>query len=293
MHLPGTYYQASGQFKRKPLIIATLAGILIAIFIGWLYYLLSRINPFIYVNFIVLVLALLACGAAFPTITILSESRNTRINVLISVLFCYLAWSSQWAFFNMHWHYGYSFWGGVFNPLTTLKIISTRGDKVDIDIANYVRDRFPFGGGFQYLLYLAELGVFMFAAKWITSSKDYYCEDCKQFYMHQEAHILEPEIDNFYLLKEMAGEEHHYQFLPQLMFVKKLTPVYVKKKPVMQVKLHYCAKCHQNNIVSVSSFMQATDDNNQNKATLTDEQPITVGMYIAKGTAEALHRKFV
>jgi hypothetical protein len=47
MHLPGTYYQTSGQFKRKPLIIATLAGILIAIFIGWLYDLLSRINPFI------------------------------------------------------------------------------------------------------------------------------------------------------------------------------------------------------------------------------------------------------
>ena len=293
MHLPGTYYQASGQFKRKPLIISTLAGILIAIFIGWLYYLLSRINPFIYVNFIVLALALLACGAVFPTITILSESRNTRINVLLSVLFCYLTWSSQWAFFNLHWHYGYSFWGGVFNPLTTLKIISTRGDKVDIDIANYVHDHFPFGGGFQYLLYLAELGVFVFAAKWITSSTDYYCEDCKQFYTHQEAHILESEIENFHLLKEMAGEDHQYQFLPQLVFVKKLTPVYVEKKPVMQVQLHYCAKCHENNILSVSSFMQRTDDDNQNKATLTDEQPITVGMYIAKGTADALHRKFV
>lgn len=293
MHIPGTYYQTSGKFKTKPLVYSTLSGMLIAIFIGWLYYILSRINPFIYVNFILLTLAMFACTGIFGIVTMLSESRNKRINVLLPVLLCYLAWSLQWAFFNLHWHYGYSFWGGVFNPLTTLKIISTRGDKIDMDIANYVRDRFPFGGGFQYLLYLAELGVFMFAAKWITSSKDYYCEDCKQYYTLQEAHILEPEIENFHLLKELGGEDHQYKFLPQLMFVKKLTPVYVEKKPVMRVKLHYCAKCHQNNILSVSSFMQATDDNNQNKTTLIEEQALTTGMYIAKETADALHRKFM
>ncbi|PSL26339.1 hypothetical protein [Chitinophaga ginsengisoli] len=286
MHTPGTYYKASGQFIPKRLGISTLVGILLAIFIGWLYYILGRINPFVYLNFIILALAMFGSAAAFTIILYHSQSRHTKLNTAIVVLLCYLTWSSQWAFFNQHWHYGYSFWGGLFNPLTTLKIINARGDQLDMG-------RSFLSGGFQYLCYIAELAGFMFTAKWITASKDYFCEDCKQFYTQQASHLLETEIENFHLLKEMGGEDHQYRFLPQLVFVKKLTPIYAAQKPVMKVTLHYCARCHENNIVSVSSFMQDVDSSNKLKTPLINEQPITVGMYIAKTTADVLQRKFV
>ncbi|SHN16477.1 hypothetical protein [Chitinophaga sp. CF418] len=286
MHPPGTYYKASGRFDPKRLAIFTLVGVLFAVFIGWLYYILCRINPITHLNFIVLGLAMFACICAFSIIIYESQSRHIKLNTVILVLLCYLTWSSQWAFFNLRWHYGYSFWGGLLNPLTTLKIINARGDEIDMG-------RFPFGGGFQYLLYIAELAGFMLSVKWITASKDYFCEDCRQFYTHQHSHLLETEMENFYLLKEMEGEDHQYRFLPQLVFVKKLAPVYVERKPVMKVTLYYCAKCHENNIVSVSSCMQELDSNNRLQTTLIKEEPITVGMYVAKATADALHRKFI
>ncbi|SDF48381.1 hypothetical protein [Chitinophaga filiformis] len=285
MHAPGTLYEASGQFIPKRLAISTLIGIILAVFIGWLYYLLSLVNPIIYLNFIVLGLAMFGAAAAFTIILYHSQSRHTKLNTAIVVLLCYLTWSSQWAFFNLHWHLGYSFWGGLLNPLTTLKIISARGDQIDIG-------HFSFRGGFQYLCYIAELAAFMLAAKWVTASKDYFCEDCKQFYTQRASHLVEPEIENFHLLQEMGGTDHQYRFLPQLVFVKKLTPIYAAQKPVVKVTLHYCAKCHENNIVSVSSFMQDLDSTNKLTTPLIKEQPITTGMYIAKATADALQRKF-
>lgn len=286
MHAPGTYYKASGRFEPKRLAIFTLTGILFAFFIGWLYYILCRINPFTFLNFIILGLAMFASMIIFTFIIGRIESRNEKLDLTVLVLLCYLTWSSQWAFFNLYWHYGYSFWGGLLNPLTTLKIIGTRANQVDIY-------GFPFGRGFQYIWYISELAAFMLVAKFIAGVKTYFCEDCKQYYVHRHSHLREPEIENFYLLKEMAGEDHQYRFLPQLVFVKKLTAVYAERIPVIKVTLYYCTKCHENNIVDVSSHMQEMDTSNQLQTPLIKKQPITVGMYIDRATADALHRKFM
>jgi ribosomal protein L44E len=286
MHTPGTYYKASGRFEPKRLTIFILTGILLAVFTGWLYYILCQINPITFLNFIILGLAMFGAAILSTYIVGRCECRSETLNNAIAALLCYIIWSTQWAFFNLYWHYGYSFWGGIFNPLTTLKIIIARGNQVDIY-------RFPSGGGFQYVWYIIELAGFLLAAKWVADTKAYYCEDCKRYYTHKHSHLLGPEIENFHLLKEMAGEDHRYRFLPQLIFVKKLTAVYAERIPVIKVTLHYCPNCQENNMVSVSSFLQEIDSRNKLATTLIKKEPITVTMYITKETANALQRKFV
>jgi len=285
MHTPGTCYKASGRFDAKRLTLFTLTGILFAVFIGWLYYILCRINPITFLNFIIL--GLVSFGAAILCAFIVGrcQCRNETISNAIPVLLCYIIWSTQWAFFNLHWHYGYSFWGGILNPLTTLKIINARANQVDMY-------SLPYGKGLQYIWYTAELAAFLLVARWVNSSKTYFCEDCADYYREAHAHLLDAELENFHLLKEMEGEDHQYRFLPQLVFVKKLTPIYAERKPVLKVTLHYCPRCMRNTMVSVSSYIQDIDSSNKSHTTLTKKEPITEGMYIAKATADALIRKF-
>lgn len=285
MHAPGTYYKASGRFDPKRVATFTLIGILSAGFIGWLYYILCRINPFTFLNFIILGLTMLVAAALSAYIVGRCQCRNEKLDNAIVILLCYVIWSTQWAFFNLYWHYGYSFWGGIFNPLTTLKIISTRANHADIH-------GFPYGGGFQYIWYIAELVALVLIARWANNSRVYFCEDCVRYYAESHAHLLDAELENFYLLKEMEGEDHQYRFLPQLVFVKKLTPIYAERKPVIKVTLHCCPRCLENNMVSVSSCMQDIDSSNNSYTTLIKKQPITEGMYIDKATANLLLRKF-
>ena len=90
MHTPGTCYKASGRFDAKRLTLFTLTGILFAVFIGWLYYILCRINPITFLNFIIL--GLVSFGAAILCAFIVGrcQCRNETISNAIPVLLCYI-----------------------------------------------------------------------------------------------------------------------------------------------------------------------------------------------------------
>lgn len=289
MHIPGTYYQASGNFKRKSIIISTLVGILLAMAIGGLYYLVSLLNPFIYIHFIALGVFAFICIVAFQLVVHFSHSRHVLLNKTIAVLLCYLVWSTQWSISGKLWGYDHAFLNGVFNPMATWDIISHRIDDIDNRHFNH-RNWFPFDGSIAFLMYAIEFGVFMYIARWVNKQEEYYCEDCQRYYKSGHGYVTE--IDNYHLLKDMAGEDHQYRFLPQLQYYGKLAPVYTEERAVMKVNLFYCEKCHQNHLLSMSMFVQAKDTENKNQTTLTNEKRIETGLYIEKDLANALIRKF-
>src|SRR5690349_14472642 len=59
MSIPGTYYEPSGFFSASKAIIYTAVGCVVAIFVGWLYAVISHVNPLIYLNFLLLIGAIL------------------------------------------------------------------------------------------------------------------------------------------------------------------------------------------------------------------------------------------
>jgi len=286
MQIPGTYYQASGKFKPKRVIISTLIGILVAMALGGLYYLVSMLNPFIYIHFIALGAFAFGSIVAFQLVIHFSYSRHTLLNKSLAVLFCYLVWSTQWAIF---WGHNHSLLSGIFNPVTTWDIISQRIE--DIDNRHFLDHRkFPFDGSIALLLYMIEFGVFIFISKWVNVAETYYCEDCGRYYASNHGYVTE--IDNYHMLKEVAGENHQYRFLPQLQYYGKLSPVYTAERPVMKVSIFYCEKCHQNHLLSMSMYVQAKDTDNKNRAPLTNEKILEAGLYVEKDLANALIRKF-
>ncbi|TWV93035.1 hypothetical protein [Chitinophaga pinensis] len=290
MHAAGTFYKASGLIKPKRLLLSLFGGISLSVLIGWLFYFLTNFISFVYLNFILLFGVLCAAIVAFTLLRLFSKSRHHILNVSLAALFCYLAWSAQWTFYNQHWNFGYSFLEGVFNPFATFEIIARRIVQIDTAHFNRSAGRFPFSGGLAGFFYVIEFIAFMLPVKFLLEDKQYYCERCDRFYDQKDAFITE--TGSFYATLGDAGENNVYNFLPEVSYYSKLAPIYARTREIVKVTIHYCPKCLENNIISVSAFEQQPDSDNQNKAPLTNEIEITRGMYIEKDTAHLLIRKF-
>lgn len=290
MHAAGTFYKASGLIKPKRLLLSLFGGISLSVLIGWLFYFLTNLLSFIYLNFILLFGVLCASIVAFTLLRLFSKSRHHVLNVSLAALFCYLAWSAQWTFYSQQWNFGYTFLEGVFNPLATFEIIAKRIVQIDAEHFNHTAGRFPFSGGLSGFFYVIEFIAFMLPVKFLLEDKQYYCEGCDRFYDEKVAYVTE--TGTFFSILGGAGEGHVYRFLPEVSYYSKLAPIYAKTREIVKVTIHYCPKCIENNIISVSAFEQQPDSDNQNKAPLANEIEITEGMYIEKDTAHLLIRKF-
>lgn len=290
MHAAGTFYKSSGLIKPKRLPGYLFGGISLAVLIGWLFFKLCDFLSFVYLNFILLFGVLLLSIIAYTSLRMYSRSRHHVLNIFLSIIFCYVAWSAQWSFFSMQWNYGFSFLEGTFNPGATLQIITRRMVQIDTEHLNRTAGRFPFSGGLAALFYLVEFIGFMLPVAYLWEDRQYYCEGCDKFYERKEAYVTA--TDNFLTHLGEEGDNRQYRFLPLIQFYGKLAPIYKRKREVIKVTVHYCPKCLDNNIISVSTFEQQPDDDNRNNATLTKEITITEGMYIEKVMAEIIIRKF-
>ncbi|MBW8687041.1 hypothetical protein [Chitinophaga rhizophila] len=290
MYAAGTFYKASGLIKPNRLLLAIFGGISLSVLIGWLFYTLTSLLSFVYLNFLLLFAVVVVSVAAYTMLSVVSKNRHPVVNMFLYIVCCYLAWSSQWSFFNMRWNYGYSFLEGTFNPAATFQIIARRMVQIDTENFNRTAGRYPFSGSAAAFFYVTEFIAFMSPLIFITEQKRYYCEGCDVFHQRKDAYVTATAA--FLSKQEGDATTHLYRFLPDVSYYSRLAPTTKKAREIIRVTIHYCPKCLDNNIICVSTFEQQPGARNKNMAALDHENKITDGMYIEKDLAQVLIRKF-
>jgi hypothetical protein len=286
MTTPGFYYEPSGKFDLKRVILFTLIGIIPAVIIGVVYAALVSINPFIYLNMLVLMGAVVLTTVMSSLVWQGSHSRNKTVNVLVGIFLVYTAWASNWAFIGSGHYSHHSFWATIYNPNAIMQIISERAGGRTMSIGRFGSRGIPFHGDALAFFYFVEFAAF-FLPLFFAKHETYYCENCQSYFLEKGAYI--EDIDNFYTLRVQAGEEEEptYRFLQELRFTRHPDVEKGGQRDLVKVTLHRCHKC-DDSLIDVAS---CTATNEKGTINYKGEDHMTKGMYLGKDVSEMLLRK--
>ena len=188
MHLnnevPGSKYTESGKLVLLPFLLFLVIGYLLSALLGVGYGLLSDLNPFIYLNFILLGVSVLIVVFAINLFKTVGKLRNRYVSMLLAAFFgfvcIYNAWSAIYA------GSGQSVFGGLyfqhsFSELT--EIVSLR----NLSIGRLGRNGDGLGSEITSLIYAVEFLILVIAPAWFAvKDPSYYCEDCDKAMQESE-----------------------------------------------------------------------------------------------------------
>ncbi len=174
--LPGSKYKESGKVNVLYFLLFLIIGYLISSLVGIGYGLLSDLNPIIYLNFILLIVA--AGGVILSVILfkIAGKLRNRYIAVLLAIFYGFVCMYNAWS--AIYTPSGQSVFGGMIfrYPVSEIvQLVSLR----DLNISRLGRGGAGLGTTITSLIYLVEfLVVILFPAIFIGKDPSYYCEEC-------------------------------------------------------------------------------------------------------------------
>ncbi|HLP13644.1 MAG TPA: hypothetical protein VK177_17055 [Flavobacteriales bacterium] len=96
---PGTTYKSSNKFHKGLSVLGLLTGVSIAIVIGLLYGAISMVNPIIYINFLLLIFAVLGIVFTGTLSKRIGKSRNLTVDLITVFIIGFVGWYSSWVFF--------------------------------------------------------------------------------------------------------------------------------------------------------------------------------------------------
>lgn len=175
-HLPGSKYKESGKVAILPFLGFLVLGYLISSLVGIGYGLLSDLNPIIYLNFILLLIA--ACGVILSAylFKIVGKLRNRYMAILLAVFYGFVCIYNAWS--AIYTPPGQSVFGGMIfqYPVPDLiQLISFR----DLSISRLGRGGTGLGTTITSLIYVIEfLVIILLPAIFTGKNPTYYCEEC-------------------------------------------------------------------------------------------------------------------
>lgn len=189
---PGSKYTESGKFDLVRLLICSVIGYFVVGALGVGYGLLTDINPIIYLNLLILVVAVFLLVFIIKMFTGLAKLRNRYIamclGLVYGIIFTYNAWSAIYA------SYGQSVFGGLFfqNSFSDLTNAITMRN---LSIGKLGRNGAGLGEEITSLIYIIEFLILACAPVYmLVKDPNYYCEECD---------------------KEMESEEKYFQLTPE------------------------------------------------------------------------------
>jgi hypothetical protein len=288
MSIPGTNYEPSGIFNVSKALVFTFIGCVIGIFAGWLYAVITNINPLIYLNFLLLIGAVFLLILINTLVKTWSKSRNRTVNVFISLVICVVTWYAHWAYY-CDLSYNDGFFSLLFSPGITLPFIMEYTANNQLSIGRLGSGGLPISGAFLGLCYLIEFGAFLFPV-YMAAQVDYFCERCQEFYKNVEGFSEQSESLQSQLSTAKPGR---YDFLStsnlKLSHLQ-LTVNPADKPQIVKVNYHYCEKCRQHSIVDISTHTLKYDD--KKKTELSNENKLVQGIYIDENTNTLLRQQF-
>jgi hypothetical protein len=176
--LPGSKYTESGKIDILRFILFLVIGYLISSLAGIGYGLLSDLNPIIYLNFILLGIALFAVILAVTLFRMSGKLRNRYVAIVLSLFFGVVCIYNAWT--AVYTGPGESVFDGIYfnrSIPVLIELISFRS----LNIGHFGTDGAGLGTGITSVIYAVELLILVLVpAIYIGKDPSYYCEECAQ-----------------------------------------------------------------------------------------------------------------
>jgi hypothetical protein len=249
----GNKYVLSGNFNAARLAWVLTLGCVAAFALGLLYGVITHINPIIYLNALVLIFTAVILLLVVLRVIQYAHCRNNSINIIITLLICYVAWHAQWAYSIAKSGYGSGLL--LLNPLAMVPLVSQFASEQRITVGpTFGTGVVTYSGGWIVTFYAIEFLAFMvFPPYLMRTQKTYYCESCNQAYKNFDFFSADAKRFNEQFSKTTSG---HYGFLKDI----KLVSDYRKLEagadlaPVINVRYSVCTNCFKNNIIDLNTM---------------------------------------
>jgi hypothetical protein len=267
----GQLYEQSGKVNIIKYLIALVISLGLSGLLGIGYGFLSHLNPFIYLNIVLLIGVFFLSMLALGITTSMAASRNKIATVIFgvisSVFLLYNAWIGTVSSETSH----IGLWDG-FTFGVSFDYLMYYASHQQMSIGRLGRSGSDFGEGMMMVLYVVEAVVIIGAPVYmLTSTKDYYCEPCGNAFDSDEKYFIN---DGVVLSKIESGNLTGLSDSTQVMDTQFSTiPVGSK---LLKVDAHQCEKC-KSAIVDVELGITSI---NKESYSFDKKEVITSGLYI-------------
>lgn len=279
----GSKYLPSGKFNFIALLITLTLGVVIASLLGVAYAAISEFNPFIYLNFLVLIGLFFGLSVLIRSACNFGKSRNKWINLVVGLLICLFAYYAHWCYYLVK-HTDLTFFTAFFNPYLTVDFVKTFADERVISIGKSSRSIFNISGAFLIVFYVIEFLAFILPA-FLNIKPMYYNEkddkpyDFDEFYIASNGNIENELINN--------GQKGNFSFLETVLKYKNAASMpYETTGAVLRVELHYCEDSEALGIVNVKKGALKKDKNGNLSFDYSED--LFKDIYIDKESEKAL-----
>lgn len=279
----GTKYTTSGKFEFSKVIMATLVGIVVAALIGVLYAFISEINPFIYLNIIVLAVIYFLLWELVKKITQTGKSRNMIVNILVGLILGIVAIYSAWCYYVAQ-NTNLDFFKALMQPASVIDFISFFAENQVFSIGKVTSSsRIDVSGVFVYLSYGIELLAFLAPAIAVRKPM-YYNEELQSFYNEK---IFYSVLDDKLLENFDKAFDGKYHFLGELKFYENILelPTLIGGK-VLKLQLRNIHSVQDHGILTAQYGILKGKDHNDRK--VSKLKNIVTDVYIDAATLKGI-----
>jgi hypothetical protein len=281
----GETYVASGKFEFPKVIIATLVGIVATSILGVIYAVISEINPFIYLQIVVLGGLFVALSFIIRKILRFAKSRNVMVNLIVGLIICFFAWYAHWCFYYVKYAYDMSFLAAFFNPAETFQFIKDFSEVRIITVSEEGKSNdSEFSGISLQICYLIEFAVFM-ASSIANRKPDYFSEEHQCFYTPIEAYVEKNEAFNEAFDKAPRG---CYNFLSQVEIYHTPNEIMLEKGTrIVKLNFNYCEGGKDDSILTMTEGKLKVEKRKKERS-FSGGKKLIKDMYVNAETEEAI-----
>lgn len=283
----GSKYVSTGRFNIVKTSIWLLIGLVAAYGIGWLYGFIAHINPFIYLNALLLIGVVFVLYFVLNIIVIQGESRNKLVNIISAFIISFFAWYVSWCYICADIYETSTFYI-IPKVSEVFQFILYYTSEVKMSVGKAGRSGGSLPNEILFIVYLIEFTVFLVPIYFVLSSKFYFCENCENsldqitFY----ADTTQP-------IAEYKGkiEKGNLDFLEDISLHSELDTIQLdhsKPMEVYQFEFHLCDKCRKNSVVNINILkLKLKEEKIETENTVS----IIEGIYIDQKANDILLKK--
>jgi hypothetical protein len=242
-------YIHTGKINPSKTILSFAGGALLAVLIGWTYGFLMELNPFIIVDLLIIAIFMALLMATSAGMSKAGSIRNKGVKFVLALVVSFTAWYTAWAYLvNNHFFADLVNFGDTFSHITRYLNRSelsfgkmTSSSSIEIE------------GAGMWILAIIEALLFMLPIVFVfTMSKDYFCETCQKFNLHQKSYIHAPHDAAMLDSAEYTGNFKALSHFPRVEKVPDLSGSLMAIDNVYEMDLSYCRSCKRNGVININ-----------------------------------------
>ncbi len=285
----GETYVASGKFEFSKVFTSAFVGVVVACVLGVVYAFISELNPFIYLNVLVLIGLVYAMSFIIQKVALYGKSRNIMVNIIVGLVVCFFAWYAHWCFYFAK--YGeMNYFSVFFHPVEAFEYLGFFAENRVISVGKAGRSsNTDVSGIVLQICYVIEFGAFMWAA--IANRKPaYYSEKNNCLYTSVQCYA---EANDFFKQSFEKATPGNYAFLSLMDLYPKTDGLPLQHNDkIVQLDFHFCDEGEDNSILTITEG-KLKIDKKKNERNFSSGKKLVKDIYVNAETDNAILRKNV